>query len=147
MGRYNVVRIDQNQKRQFASLFNQYEVFPGEKLFGGDPVIFMVMTNCTRSVPVGFIQLYPVQSLLQSTPTTIVSDLFVLPDHRNNGIALKLIEAAVKFAIHIRSAVIQLETSPDNLVAQKLCESVGFKRRPSKSESEVYSIQFETEED
>ena len=73
----------------------------------------------------------------------LFNDLYVLPDYRKNGIGLRLIEAAVRFAIDNKSALIQLETLQDNLIAQKLFESVGFKSQSSESELNVYSIQFE----
>jgi ribosomal protein S18 acetylase RimI-like enzyme len=73
---------------------------------------------------------------------THVKELFVVPDYRNNGIALKLIEAVVKFAIENKSAFIQLKTVRDNLIAQRLFESVGFTSQSPFTESKVYSIQF-----
>jgi ribosomal protein S18 acetylase RimI-like enzyme len=115
----------------------------GERLFNCEPVLFMALRNYAESIPVGFIQLYSICSLTNAVNTTIINDLYVLPDYRKNGIALKLIEVAVKFAINNKSAIIQLETLQNNRIAQKLFESVGFKRQNSESDLNVYSIQFE----
>ena len=156
MNEYRVERISHHQRNLFADLFNQYNNFQdetsrqkpmlngmGERLPNCEPAIFIVLRNHSEPIPVGFIQLYSMCSATNTANATIVNDLYVLPDYRKNGIALKLIEAAVKFAINNRSAFIRLETLQDNLIAQKLFESVGFKSQTSESELNVYSIQFE----
>lgn len=155
MNAYNVERIKFNQRHIFAGLFNQYNIYQaeasGEKSWpdgfvGGlsddEPVFFIVLKNQPEPIPVGFIQLYSMYSTTNAVKAIHVNEIFVLPDYRNNGIALKLIEAAVKFAIDNKSAFIQLETLQDNMIAQKLFESVGFKREPRLIECKVYSIQF-----
>ena len=154
---YRVEKMDSGQKHLFSDLFDQYRVFRreisrglsmnpwiGNRLLIAEPVIFIVLTNYPESVPVGFIQLYSIQSSVNTVKTTIVTDLFVQPPFRNQGIALKLIEAAIKFAIHNQSASIQLDTIQDNPIVQKLYESVGFKKEYSKSGLNLYSIQFAT---
>ncbi len=156
MNEYRVERINHNQRHLFADLFNQYNFFwdetlrekpilnrMSERMFNSEPVLFIALRNQAESIPVGFIQLYSICSSTNEVKTTIVNDLYVLPDYRNNGIALKLIEVAVKFSINNKSALIQLETLQDNLIAQKLFESVGFKSQTSESELNIYSIQFE----
>lgn len=156
MNEYRVERINHSHKNRFADLFNQYNFFRdetlrekpvlnrmGERLFNSEPVLFIALRNQAESIPVGFIQLYSTYSSTNAVKTTIVNDLYVLPDYRRNGIALKLIEVAVKFAINNKSALIKLEILQDNLIAQKLFESVGFKSQTSESELNVYFIQFE----
>ena len=155
MNEYRFERINHDHRNRFADLFNQYNYFPGgnftgkagakrrgEQLFNTEPVLFIALRNHAESIPVGFIRLYSMCSSANAGYTTIVNDLYVLPDYRKNGIALKLIEVAVKFAIDNKSAIIQLETLQNNRIAQKLFESVGFRRRNSESELNVYSIQF-----
>ena len=152
MNEYRVERINHNQRHLFADLFDQYNrcEIAHEKLLtkhpteknNSEPAIFVVLRNHPDPIPVGFIQLHSVSSLTNSLKTTIVNDLYVLPDYRKNGIGLRLIEAAVRFAIDNKSSLIQLETLQDNLIAQKLFESVGFKSQSSASELNVYSIQF-----
>ena len=153
-GTYRVERIDHDQKHLYAELFNQHWFSwheTSEKMithhmgggwFDSEPVVFIVLTNYPASVPVGFIQLYLLSSSTHSAKSTIVNDLYVLPDYRNNGAALKLTEAAVKFAIHNKSAFIRLEILQENLSAKKLFESVGFKCQTPAPGFNVYSIQL-----
>jgi ribosomal protein S18 acetylase RimI-like enzyme len=155
MNEYSIERIKHSQSQVFDDLFNQYQIlrddwseektgtgYGDEGLYDNEPVIFISHTNYAEPTAVGFIRLYSVCASNQVTNSTIVEDLYVLPDHRKNGIALKLIEAAVKFAIEKRSAFIRLETLQDNLIARKLLESVGFISQTSASKLNVYSIQF-----
>jgi ribosomal protein S18 acetylase RimI-like enzyme len=153
MNEYRVERINHNQRHLFADLFDQYNRCEtvhenlltnrlAERNVNSEPVLFIVLTNYPGQIPVGFIQLYSICSSANSIHATIVHDLYVLPDYRKNGIGLRLIEAAVRFAIDNKSSLIQLETVQDNLIAQKLFESVGFKSQSSASELNVYSIQF-----
>ncbi|HEX3767931.1 MAG TPA: GNAT family N-acetyltransferase, partial [Puia sp.] len=120
---YRVERIDHVQKHLYADLFNQYRLSRretavthprGSGWFDGEPVVFIVLTNNPSSVPVGFIRLYTMSSSFSTIKATIVNDLYVLPDYRNNGAALKLTEAAVKFAIQNKSAFIRLEILQEN---------------------------------
>jgi ribosomal protein S18 acetylase RimI-like enzyme len=157
INRYCVERIDHHQQYSFSELFSQYRIFQdensekaathrmGERIFNSEPVLFIVRTNYPESIPVGFIQLNSMSSSINAAKNVIVNDLYVLPDYRKTGIALKLIEAAIKFAIHNKSAFIQLKTLQENRAAQKLFESVGFQRQNSASECNVYSIQFESD--
>jgi len=155
MNEFRVERIN-HRRDHLADLFNQYNFYRnesslqkpvlkrmGEPLSDCEPILFIALGNYAESIPVGFIQLYPICSSANTGMTTIINDLYVLPDYRKNGIALKLIEAAVKFAINNKSVLIQLETLQDNLIAQKLFESVGFKCQASDSELNVYYIRFE----
>jgi ribosomal protein S18 acetylase RimI-like enzyme len=155
MNAYRVERIKYHQRHIFPGLFNQYSIYRsessnenscadsiGRRSYDGESVFFIVLKNQPESIPVGFIQLYSMLSPANGSKATHVKELFVVPDYRNNGVALKLIEAAVKFAIENKSAFIQLKTVRDNLIAQKLFESVGFISQPALSESKVYSIQF-----
>jgi ribosomal protein S18 acetylase RimI-like enzyme len=151
---YRVERIDHDKKNLYAELFNQYRFsrhetsdktitdHMGGGWFDSEPVLFIVLTHYPASVPVGFIQLYLMSSPTHTAKATIVNDLYVLPDYRNNGAALKLTEAAVKFAIHNKSAFIRLEILQENQSAKKLFESVGFKCQTPAPGFNVYSIQL-----
>ena len=155
MHAYRVERIKYHQRHIFPGLFNQYRIYRSESLYeksshdcsfrrssDGESVFFIVRKNQPEPTPVGFIQLYTIYSPSNAAKATHFEELFVVPEYRNNGIALKLIEAAVKFAIENKSAFIQIKTSKDNMIAQRLFESVGFKSQAALSESKVYSIQF-----
>jgi len=153
---YRIVRIGHEQRCLVAGLFNDYRIyynlpsnhslanrFIGDRLLNDESVIFTALTNEPDSFPVGFVQLYPKYSSLQATQSMILNDLFVLPVFRNRGLALKLIEVAIKFAVANHSAEIQLETLHDNLAAQKLYESVGFKKRAQPADFYTYFIKLE----
>jgi len=151
---YRVEKIEHDQMHLYAELFNRQPfsrsetsenpVTPcmGGGWFDSEPVLFIVLTNYPASVPVGFIQLHLMSSSTHTSKATIVNDLYVLPEYRNNGAALKLTEAAVKFAIHNKSAFIRLEILHENLSAKKLFESVGFKCQTPAPGFNVYSIQL-----
>ncbi|HET7000445.1 MAG TPA: GNAT family N-acetyltransferase, partial [Puia sp.] len=139
VSQYRVERVGHHQRHLYADLFNQHGdsrrdytgkaiVYPmNEGWFNSESVLYVVLTNYPASVPVGFIQLYLMSFSIHAASATIVHDLYVLPAYRNNGAALKLVEAAVKFAILNHSDFIRLEILEENLSAKKLFESVGFK--------------------
>ena len=155
MNEYRVERINHTHRNRFADLFNQCN-FSRDETSREKPVISHMGKAGFHSEPVAFYspeksgrihpgRIYPVifnVFVNKCRNDYDFNDLFVLPDYRNNGIALKLIEAAVKFAINNKSTLIQLKPFKDNLIAQKLFESVGFKSQTSASELNVYSIQF-----
>lgn len=151
---YMVERAEPDQRHVYADLFNQYGTsrrdHTGKAVaypinggwFNSESVLYIVMTNYPASVPVGFIQLYLMSFSTHAPRATIVHDLYVLPEYRHNGAALKLVEAAVKFAIHNHSAFIRLEILEENLSAKKLFESVGFRCQTPAPGFNVYSIQL-----
>jgi len=151
---YRVEKVEQNQRHVYADLFNQYGISRRDHSikaitypmsggwFNSESVLYIVLTNYPESVPVGFIQLYLMSFSTHAARATLVHDLYVLPEYRNNGAALKLVEAAVQFAIHNRSAFIRLEILEENHSAKKLFESVGFKCQTPAPGFNVYSIQL-----
>jgi GNAT superfamily N-acetyltransferase len=135
---YWVERIDYHQTHLVAGLFNQCN---GDQLFNRESVIFIALANYPDSIPVGFVQLDLNHSSIKGVKCTVIKGLFVLPNHRKRGIALKLIEEAVKFSIQNRSARIQYETlDANNPMVEKLYESVGFKRHNQRSGWDLYFI-------
>jgi hypothetical protein len=175
-GQHRVEKINYNQRHLFSNLFSQrvncqpptvnacpakcggqlstpvprnagLNGQPGTVLDENEPVLFIIWTRYAVCIPVGFVCLQFIGSSMNANPGTIVHDLFVLPDYRKNGAALKLVEAAVRFAIDIKSAFIQLETLRDNLSAKKLFESVGFKCQTPASGQIIYSIEFESNQE
>jgi len=151
---YRVEMIEHNQRHLYTDLFNRYlfarRDYSGKAItysmnggwFNSESVLYIVLTNYPESVPVGFIQLYLMSFSTDAARATIVHDLYVLPEYRNNGAALKLVEAAVKFAIHNHSAFIRLEILEENHSAKKLFESVGFKCQTPAPGFNIYSIQL-----
>jgi ribosomal protein S18 acetylase RimI-like enzyme len=80
---------------------------------------------------VGFTQLYPVFSSVSCTRKYLLNDLFVVPAARRKGAARRLLEAASDFARAQGAASLSLSTGVDNATAQRLYESLGWKRDES----------------
>ena len=77
---------------------------------------------------VGFVNLYPVFSSTNLTRQWILNDLFVVPEARKHGAARALMERARQLAGATQANGLTLETAIDNQAAQKLYESLGWKR-------------------
>jgi ribosomal protein S18 acetylase RimI-like enzyme len=77
---------------------------------------------------VGFVQLYPTFSSLRAARVFVLYDLFVVPEARRDGVARQLMEAAVAAAREAGAVALTLQTARTNLAAQRLYESLGWKR-------------------
>lgn len=78
----------------------------------------------------GFIQLYPLFSSLELRPAYLLSDLYVHPQHRRQGVAQALMQAARGHAEFTGACGLQLETAKTNLAGQALYEKLGYVRDP-----------------
>lgn len=79
------------------------------------------------SIPIGFLQFgYRVCSCLGKI--LLVNDLFVDPDNRNMGVGKALMNAALECGKIGEASAVELETEVDNISAQRLYESLGYKR-------------------
>ncbi len=156
---YRIVRVRHDQRCLVAGLFDQYRIFYnqpsnqqladcyiGDRLLHNESVIFAALINNPDAKAAGFVQLYPKYSSIHANKSIILNDLFVLPDYRNQGIALKLIGAAIKFAVENNFSEIQLETMHDNFPAQNLYESVGFKKLKQPTQFFTYFIKLGIEQ-
>jgi len=77
---------------------------------------------------VGFVQLYPCFSSIRTAPVLVLSDLFVAPAARGGGVGRLLMETAARVARATGAVGLELATSRTNLPAQRLYESLGWKR-------------------
>lgn len=91
----------------------------------GESVLFIAFDN---SAPVGFAQLYPSFSSVSLARTFVLNDLFVHEHARRNGVASKLMSAAVEFAGALGAVRLSLSTATSNETAQALYQSTGWKR-------------------
>ena len=95
------------------------------RLSKGESVLFLARQDGRL---VGFVQLYPVFSSVALARQWILNDLYVLPDARKLGVGRALVERSRELAEATRANCLTLETAADNLPAQRLYESLGWKR-------------------
>jgi GNAT superfamily N-acetyltransferase len=96
-----------------------------ERLARKECVIFLAMND---DEAIGFTQLYPSWASLSMKPLWILYDLFVTPKARRTGAAKALMERARQLAVSTGAEGLLLETATDNHPAQRLYESLGWKR-------------------
>lgn len=77
---------------------------------------------------VGFTQLYPLFSSVRCVRTYLLNDLFVAPAARRRGVGARLLTAAAEYSRAGGAAAMSLSTAVDNAAAQRLYESLGWKR-------------------
>ena len=76
----------------------------------------------------GFVQLYPSFSSVSLARTYILNDLFVDAGFRRQGIAGRLIAAAVEYAASLGAVRLTLSTAVINTEAQGLYRTTGWTR-------------------
>ena len=122
-----------------AVLFNQYRQFyeQGSDLALATEFIQQRMQNAESVIllaedaqgkPLGFCQLYPSFCSVEAKPIYSLYDLFVLPEHRANGIGRNLLLNAEVLAKRNGKCRMDLTTAKNNLKAQSVYESLGWKR-------------------
>lgn len=124
---------------QIAPLFDAYRQFYGKESDLGlartflsdrfkhqESIIFLAMSS-TGSM-LGFAQLYPSFSSTRAARTYVLNDLFVVPEARRAGVGKALLEEAARFGRAVGAARLSLSTALTNVVAQRLYESLGWKR-------------------
>lgn len=99
--------------------------FLAQRLERNESVVFIARMD---GRPAGFTQLYPTFSSVRAARVWVLNDLFVAQDARRHGIAQALIEAAADFARNDGAIRLELETMPDNRIAQTLYEAGGWQR-------------------
>lgn len=97
-----------------------------ERLQRGDAQLFIARDE--QGMAQGFTQLYPLQSSLSLAPAWLLSDLFVLPSARRQGVGEALMNAARAYAEARGACGLQLETAKTNLAGQALYERLGYVR-------------------
>lgn len=137
--RYFIHRAAPEDVSRIAPLFTAYRGFyaqrPAEhtdaeflarRLRIGESVILFATDHA--GAVAGFTQLYPTFSSVRCTHDWILNDLFVDQHHRRAGVARLLLRAAREFARFTRAGRLSLKTESDNIPAQRLYESDGWKR-------------------
>lgn len=150
VSKIEIKRINLIEANLVVGLFNQYRIFYGKfsdlgmakafidaRLKNNESVIFVAMD---ADKPVGFTQLYPTYSSARLTKNWILNDLYVDSNYRKQGIGEELIKTAMSFAKGQGSTFVQLETAINNLTAQRLYETIGFKKQEPDNEFFLYRI-------
>lgn len=130
----NISHID-----QLTSLFDDYRIFYGkesdleaakeyliDRIYHQQSVAFIALDESDKGA--GFTQLYPMFSSVSMQGVWVLNDLYVDQDYRRNGIAKMLMDWAKMHAIQTNAKGLMLETQKTNVAAQKLYESLGYKR-------------------
>lgn len=155
--RLAIKEINENDSYQISNLFALYrhhmELYnkefihnlpEGRLINEEERTIFVALATHQHSASVGFVQLFTKYSPFHKK-STFITDLFVIHEFRNNGIALKLIEVAVKYAIENISTSIEAEVFDRNKIADRIYQSVGFKKQIIKENYSQYYINLERE--
>jgi len=100
--------------------------FIGDRLARGQSVVWIAEDHDGKMI--GFVQLFPTFSSVLVAPMYVLSDLFVMPAARRCGVGTRLLHAAVEAARAAGAARLELATAVDNMAAQRLYESLGWKR-------------------
>ena len=133
-----IVRATAADVDRLAPLFDAYRqfyrqkpdlaaarAFIGDRLRREESVIFLALAG---EEAVGFVQLYPCFSSTAMKRMWILNDLFVDPAARQRGAGRALMERARQWALETKADGLWLETAVDNHPAQRLYESLGWKR-------------------
>ncbi|MDA8483957.1 GNAT family N-acetyltransferase [Pseudomonas resinovorans] len=100
--------------------------FLEQRLDRGDSTLFIARDS--EGTPLGFTQLYPFLSSLALAPAWLLSDLYVVPNARRQGVGEDLMNAVRAHAERTGACGIQLETAKTNLAGQALYERLGYVR-------------------
>ena len=100
--------------------------FLQERLAKGDAQLFI--SRDAQGEAQGFVQLYPLQASLALASSWLLSDLYVAPSARRQGVAESLMNAAREHAQASGACGLQLETAKTNLAGQALYQRLGYVR-------------------
>ena len=87
-------------------------------------------------LPVGFTQLYPMYSSVQTARIWVLNDLYVIPEERRHGAAKALLKAAIDYARDDGASRLQLETGRRNEAARALYRDAGWQE----DDTQWYSV-------
>ena len=136
---FDVRRAAAADAARVAPLFDAYRRFYGlasdlllsrryltERLERGESVV--LLADVPGGEALGFVQMYPTFSSLRAARVFVLYDLFVAPEARRHGVARRLMEAAMDEARAAGAVALSLQTARTNHAAQRLYESLGWKR-------------------
>jgi ribosomal protein S18 acetylase RimI-like enzyme len=118
----------------------KYRAYLEQRLTAGEATVYIAYNSgtCSDSAekpegsensdkkPIGFVLNYYGFSSVSLGNIIILNDLFVVPSHRQLGVATKLINCSIDLAKSVGAARVDLNTATDNHTAQALYEKIGF---------------------
>jgi ribosomal protein S18 acetylase RimI-like enzyme len=140
--RLRIVKANARHAPLAAPLFDAYRQFYKKKsdlkvahdflkrrLKNRESVLFLAFSDGGRHAkPVGLVHLYPTFSSLTLRRQWILSDLFVIPEARREGVGEALMNRARQLAEETDADALLLDTATGNITAQKLYEGLGYRR-------------------
>jgi ribosomal protein S18 acetylase RimI-like enzyme len=103
------------------------EAFIRERIERGESIVFLAR-DADGGEALGFVQLYPSFSSVAGRRIWILNDLYVIPAARKRGIGRALLAQAAEHGRSTGAVRLVLSTATNNLSAQSLYESCGFRR-------------------
>ena len=124
---------------RLVPLFDAYRQFYGQP---SDPILarqflgeclarnqsVVLIAEDRDGAAIGFVQLFPTFSSILAAPVFILHDLFVASAARRRGVGRLLLNAAAETARAQEVVRLELATAIPNRPAQRLYESMGWKR-------------------
>ena len=133
-----IIKANKNHIKAVSVLFDLYRQFYKyqknlknstnyiqERIINDESIIFICTAN---EEVVAFVQLYETFDSLNLNKKLILYDLYVLKKYRKLGISKMLMNKSKEFAKNNNISKIELSTSIDNYIAQKLYESLDYIR-------------------
>jgi len=124
---------------RIAPLFDAYRQFYGlpsdlplarrylaDRLSRGESLV--LLAEAADGPALGFVQMYPSFSSLRAARIYVLFDLFVDPAARRHGVGRLLMQASAEQAQRDGVVALVLSTAKSNVAAQRLYESLGWKR-------------------
>lgn len=134
-----IKKADINDLERLSVLFDLYRIFYGQKsnvelarsfiekrITTQTSQLFYAQNELGDSL--GFTQLYPSFSSVSAQHQWILNDLYVQEEFRFKGVARALLNKAKDFAVQDGAKGLALSTATDNIAAQALYESLGYKQ-------------------
>lgn len=100
--------------------------FLAARIEEGSSTLFIARDDAGQAQ--GFVQLYPLYASLALAPMWLLSDLYVNPTARRQGLAEALMNAARDHAQAAGACGLQLETAKNNYPGQALYQRLGYVR-------------------
>lgn len=134
---YLIQKASLENLEETAELFNLYRIFYRqqsdlekakaflrERFLNSESDIFLVFVN---GKAVGFAQLYKLFHYTKLRMQWLLSDLFVHPDYRGQGLSVALIDRSKQWCEETGACGLMLETEKSNDIGNNLYPRCGFK--------------------